>query len=62
MTAAELLLRRAAYCRDLARRARLQIDALAGSAAEMELLTDYLDALDAEALTLEKQAVRSDIN
>jgi hypothetical protein len=56
MTAAQLLLRRAAYCRDLARRARLRIDDLAGSDADKEQLGRYLDALEAEALTLEKQA------
>ena len=59
MTEAELLLQRAAYCRDLARRGRLQIDDLAGSDAEKERLGRYLDALEAEALALEKQAAET---
>jgi hypothetical protein len=51
------MLRRAAYYRDLALRARPWIDALAGSdAEEKERLARYLDGLEAEALTLEKQA------
>ena len=45
MTEAELLLRRAAYCRDLAR-----------TDAEQERLGHYLDGLEAEALAFERQA------
>jgi hypothetical protein len=56
MTTAELLLRRAAHCRDLARRARLRLDDLAGTDAEKEWLGCYLDGLEAEALAFEKQA------
>ena len=56
MTEAELLLRRAAYCRDLARRARLRFDDLARTDAEQERLGRYLDGLEAEALAFERQA------
>jgi len=56
MTASDLLRRRAAYYRDLARRTRLQIDALAGSDAQREQLVRFLDTLEAEALAFEKQA------
>jgi hypothetical protein len=59
MTKAELLLRRAAYCRDLARRGRPLIDQLVGSEAEKEGLRRYLDGLEAEALALEKQAAEA---
>jgi len=59
MTETELLLRRAAYCRDLARRARLQLNDLAGGDAEKEKLVRYLEALEAEALALEKQAAQT---
>jgi hypothetical protein len=56
MTASELLLQRAAYYRDLARRARLQIDVLADGDAARERIARYLDTLDARALAWEKQA------
>jgi len=56
VTEAELLLRRAAYCRDLVQRARLQADHLADSDAERERLNRYLDDLEREALSLEKKA------
>jgi len=62
MTETELLLRRAAYCRDLAQRARLQLNELAGSDAEKEKLVRYLEALEAEALALEKQAAKTASN